>query len=152
MMKTMLKNMLKSVIVYIVISVINFVIYAFTYPETPLYERYPNIFYVGPILNIAISIVGYSLAGRFMQTSGKKIKDLVSLSIPAAVGSVFLLIFIVVGRRINGYIIFCVILSNISCGFFINLCMEYFIPVAFIISFLPTAIMFLASQVHHKKD
>ena len=151
MMKTMLNNMLKSVIVYIVISVINFVIYAFTYPETPLYERYPNIFYVGPILNIAISIVGYSLAGRFMQTSGKKIKDLVSLSIPAVVGSVFLLIFIVVGGR-NGYIIFCVILSNISCGFFINLCMGYFGPVAFIISFLPTAIMFLASQVRHKKN
>lgn len=151
MMKTMLKNMLKSVIVYIVISMINFVIYAFTYPETPLYERYPYVFYVGPILNIAISIVGYFLSGRFMQTSGKKIKDLVSLSIPALVGSVFLLIFIVVGRQ-NGYIMFCVILSNISCGFFINLFMVYFVPVAFIISFLPTAIMFLASQVRNKKN
>lgn len=152
MMKTILKNMLKSVIVYIVISVINFVIYAFTYPETPLYERYPNIFYVGPIVNIAISIVGYSLAGRFMQTSGKKIKDLVSLSIPAVVGSVFLLIFIVGGTHINGYIIFCMMLSNITCGFFLNLCMEYFVPCAFIISFLPTAIMFLALQVRHKKN
>lgn len=73
-MKTMYKNMLRSVIIYIVISVINFVIYALTFPETPLYERYPNIFYVGPILNIAISILGYSLAGRSMQTSGKKNK------------------------------------------------------------------------------
>lgn len=88
-MKTMYKNMLRSVIIYIVISVINFVIYALTFPETPLYERYSNIFYVGPILNIAISILGYSLAGRSMQTSGKKIKNLVSLSIPAVAGGVF---------------------------------------------------------------
>ena len=42
--------------------------------------------------------------------------------------------------------------KQISCGFLINVCMEYFIPVAFIISFLPTAIMFLASQVRHKND
>lgn len=152
MMKTMLKNMLKSVIVYIMISVINLVIYVFTYPETPLFVLYPNVFYVGTILNIAISIVGYSLAGRFMQTSGKKIKDLVSLSIPAIAGSVFLIIGTVGGTHINGYIIFFMIFCNISCGFFFNLCMEYFIPVAFIISFLPTAIMFLASQVRHKKD
>lgn len=150
-MKTMYKNMLRSFIVYIVISVINFVIYALTFPETPLYELYPNIFYVGIILNIVISVAGYSLAGRSMQTSGKKIKDLVSLSIPAIVGSVFLLIFIVVGRR-NGYIIFCVILSNISCGFFINFCMVYLIPFTFIISFLPTAIMFFALQLRHKTD
>lgn len=153
-MKTMYKNMLRSVIIYIVISVINFVIYALTFPETPLYERYPNIFYVGPILNIAISILGYSLAGRSMQTSGKKIKDLVSLSIPAVAGGVFLIIVIVfdAGIRLNGYIIFCMMLSNISCGSFLNLCMEYFAPAAFIISFLPTAIMFLALQLRHKND
>lgn len=152
MKKTMLKNILKSGIIYILISVINFVIYALAYPEAPLYERYPNVFYVGPILNIAISIVGYSLAGRFMQTSGKKITDLVSLSIPAIAGSVFLVIFIVGGTHINGYILFCMMLSNISCGFFLNLCMEYCIPFAFIISLLPTAIMFLALQVRHKND
>lgn len=152
MKKTMLKNMLKSVIIYILISVINLVIYVFTYPETPLFVLYPNIFYVGTILNIAISIIVYSLAGRFMQTSGKKIKDLVSLSIPAILGSVFLIIGIIIGTTTNGHILFFMIVCNISCGFFINLCIGYCIPFAFIISLLPTAIMFLALQVRHKND
>ena len=147
MKTTILKNMLRSGIIYILISVINLAIYLFT-----LFVLYPNIFGIGTILNIAISIVGYSLAGMFMQTSGKKIKDLVSLSIPAIAGSVFLIIGIIGGTHINGYIVFFMIFCNISCGFFINLCIESYIPFAFIISLLPTAIMFLASQVRHKKD
>ena len=145
-----MKNVLKSSVIYILISVINFVIYIFTYPETILFERYPNVFYIGTILNIMISIAGYSVAGKFMQVSGKKIKDLVSMSIPAIVGSTFLIIVIVSGTSINRYIILCMLLSNISCGFIINVCMEYFIPFAFIISFLPTVIMYLVSQARHK--
>lgn len=147
----MMKNILKSSVVYVLISVVNFAIYMFTYPETILFEKYNNIFYIGIVLNIIISVVGYTIAGRFMRTSGKKIKDLISLSVPAIVGSMFLLIVIISGTT-NRYIILCMLLSNISCGFFINMCMGYFIPAAFIISFLPTTIMFLVSQIRHENS
>lgn len=148
-MKIIFMNVIKSVVAYFIISSINFGIYILTYPEMMLFQKCSYVFYMGVIVNIIISIVSYWIIGKTMQTTGIKIKDFLSLCIPSIMSITMLFLGLFSNYFMAKYIVW-ILLSNISCGFLINLCLGELKVCSFIIALLPTMIMFFSQQQNSK--
>lgn len=161
MKKKMLYNFLRSMVGWIIVSFINFVIYIITFPKGyGLFEKFPYVMYIGVFLNLLVSIIGYVICGRLMIKIENKLLSVFSLSLPFIVGSVMICALIIcqtlsIFDELYRYILGGAILTNISCGFLINVLLglpiEALKIVGILVSAIPTIFMFLGIQISIKK-
>lgn len=145
-------NIIISCITYIIISCINFAISIITYPDSNIgliYHIFPDfneilILYAGIALSCIVSSMYIFMSTKFVQLNNWYI-NILSLSVPAIISIILLLVVKYINPAIYGIAIF----SNISLGYIINV--VFYTPFSYVISLIPTLFMTIGMLLKTKK-
>ena len=167
-MKIIYTNILKSIVFWFIITILNLIIYLVTFPTSSgLFQHFPFIMYIGIALNIIVSVVGYMIFGKTTKKIKNRYITVLSLAIPSIIGIISLVFFFLMKymwhlslsadwiNLSSGWISAMAIITNISCGFIINVLIgtdSFVINIlSVLVSLIPVIFMFIGNKLSHKK-